>query len=63
MNINNIIDMYFRNDNNTMMYRHLYESFNDLIDIIPKIIEETIIHKYMKEDLFYVHKIKIKNKK
>lgn len=60
-NLNRLIDMYFMNNNNTMMYRHLYESFDDLINIIPKITEENTMHRYMKEDILYIHKIKIKN--
>ena len=63
IDLNKLIDMYFVNNNNTMMYRHLYESFDDLIYLIPKIIEENIIHRYMKENLFYIHKIKVKNMK
>ncbi len=60
-NLNRLIDMYFMNNDNKMMYRHLYESFDDLINVIPKITEENIIHRYMKENIFYIHKIKIKN--
>ena len=63
IDFNKLIDMYFVNNNNTMMYRHLYESFDDLIYVIPKIIEENVIHRYMKENLFYIHKIKVKNMK
>lgn len=63
MDLNKLIDMYFVNNNKTMMYRHLYDSFDDLINVIPKITEENIIHRYMKDNLFYIHKIKVKNVK
>ena len=43
-NLNKLIDTYFINNNNKMMNRHLYESFDDLINIIPKITEENMIH-------------------
>lgn len=51
--LNELIDVYFKTNSKlpSPLYRHLHDSYDDLMQhVIPKIVEEYIVHKYINEN-------------